>query len=1095
MDEARKTSDSSLCKERSQETAAIRKAMHDAIEKGDLGEVEKYLNENKDLRQWLNPGTDTSALGNALEKKLLKICALLTSRNCRVNEKKKQDEGKYFTLLNIFEKREYLYQLGLLLHKCDVAQQLVSKSSSKTSSDGFEVKVKELYEKLTKIPMVDTILRVVATTPWLEIIFDFQSENLDCILGSDYETTLGLTMLREEKIYLAAKREDNELLGTMAHEFCHAALDMVYENGGKPYRKDDTVRRDRYLRILSEIEANKNKLHTRIAEAFFNETHKEEELVVRVPHMLAMCFPKPDTCEATVAPQQELLQKQVPELFQFFKDDIIRDMKEFISKNRPEKDREHIKKHNDQLGKAKATEDLKIEFKTKFDLQDRPLLVLRAPNLALLEVMINDAVRLKGESYLFLEEKMWDDDRKKVLRENKCSYVVLSADTKHDPDPRRKRSREAMLELLKSLIEIRETKVIILTENSEQHEKFVKDINEYCEIEAQVVDVPNCGLANVTDKCKGDVLKSSSIQFQEAGKLSVDEVMRSSGERRHASAEEQTGNAFWDLLDDNTFVKLCREKEIKVGPKLQTLNEKIAGYYIERTCKRATQVDLSAALHTLTNEAFAIMSSCGEDIDGSVPYGCHGRHHSQVERFERCVLLDNTEDYNSLTQRACYKGKTVHLLRYNSRSSEFHWVRSHGPLGPLLEAISGAREVDSKALLDTLPDKVVVICGDPGIGKSVMSLRMAKDIKDLDKMTWVLHVDLQKFEIEPGECNAMGVIMLAQLCGLKEDTFEFNLLQRSISTAWPFKVFVIFDAYDEVDAQACERLQELVITLQKTMISKIFLFSQNCSKFEMQNKLHTMAFEIVGLKDEEQVQFLKKFWKRNDCKISDQKLDSFAGALLGGFASQGKNKITNNPLLIEMIAEIYEERLPQIQQGNPIDLKLELGEQCSMLDIYEKMVKRKYTIYREKLTGGTVLNKSITRVQDENKYARSTFYENHGLLGLKAVFKKESLTTLLTGKELRKLEPNGKLMKRVIDGGLKHGLVVGHSNEIPVFLHNTFAEFLAAHFLDREITDGNIAESEVTKFLASIGGNSDYDGVLRFFDALRAKPHALHAIS
>ncbi|XP_064455423.1 uncharacterized protein LOC135366588 isoform X1 [Ornithodoros turicata] len=1089
MDEAGGPSDSSANMERSHETATIRKAMHDAINRSDFGEVEKCLKENRDLRQWLDPITETSALCNALCYRQLKIAALLATHNCRFNERKIMDETDIIGRLKPMEECEYRYQLRLLVHKCDPAQQLVSKSPSQMSSDLFEVKVKELYEKLSKIPMVDTILRVVATTPWLEIIFDFQSEKLGCMLGSDYKTTLGLTMPRKEKIYLGAKREDDELLGTMAHEFCHAALDMVYRNGGKPYRKDDAGRRDHYKRILKEICSERNKLHDIIAGAFNSKSLIKQELVVRVPHMLAMRFPNHDTREAHMASGEELLRKQVPELFEFFKDDVIRDMEEFISKNRPEKDREQIKEQNVRLGKAKTTEDLRIEFKTKFELQDCPLLVLRAPNLTFLEVMINDAVRMKGESYVFFEEVMWDSDLQEALLKNKCSYVVLSADTKHDPE---ERSRKAMLGLLKSLIEIRETKVIILTGNSEQDEKFVKAISEYFQNTPRVVDVCNCDLANVTDKCKAEALKSSSIKFQEVFKLSVDEVMRSGGERRHVSAAEQTVNTFSDLLDDNTFLMLCRDKEIKVGPKLQTLNEKIAGYYIERTCERVTQVDLSAALRSLPNEAFAIVDSCGEAIDAFLLPGCRACNYSQVERFERCVLLDDGNGYDALAQSAIYRAKTVHLLRYDSRSSRFHWVRSNGPLGLLLEAVAGECEIrDMKELLRYVTDKVVVICGDPGMGKSVMSLRMAQDIKFQEEMRWVLHVDMQKINIECVDRNDMGVVMLAKLCGLMEDTFQFNLLERSISTAWPFKVFVIFDAFDEVIAQVREFLLELVVSLQKTMISKIFLFGRNCSKFEMQNKLHTMAFEIVGLKDKEQVQFLKMFWKRNDCKISDEKLDSFARRSLGRFSSQGKNKITNNPLLIQMIAEIDEAQLEQFEQGTPEENPVH-REKSSILEIYEKFLENKLTIYMKKQSGGTVLNKSHIAVQYENDKTRSALYEEHGLLALKVFFSKELLTMLLSKKELRELETGGRLMKLVVDGHLKHGLVDGHNNGIPVFVHKTFAEFFAADFLANEVRQEDNAEGDVTKFVANMYRNSDYDGVLNFFDALGAKSHALH---
>ncbi|XP_064464724.1 uncharacterized protein LOC135376054 [Ornithodoros turicata] len=1089
MDEAGKSSGSSVSMERSHETAPMRKAMHDAIDRGNFGDVEKCLNENKDLRQWLDPETEKSALRNALKKKELKISALLVSRSCRFNEANKNKEGKLFMKLTPLEKSEYHYQLRLLVHTCDPIQRLLCKSSSKTS-DMFETKVKELYEKLYEIPMVDTILRVVATSLWLEVTFDFHSNRLVCMLGNDYRATLGVTMLREEQIYLAAKMNDDELLGTMAHEFCHAALGMVYENNGKPFEQNDGARRNHYQRILNEIEPGICKMHDVIAQAFHNTSVKEEELVVRVPHLLAlMRFRMHGTHEAHMPSGEALLQEQVPKLFGFFRDIILPDMEEFISKNRPEKDRQQIREQNQRLGKADKIRSLGIEFKTKLDLQDYPLLVLTAPNLSFLEIMIYDAVTLKRQSYVFLELKNWDGVLEEALLKNKCSYVIISSGRKHYRQGKR---RNANTKLLKDLATIRGTKVIVLTENAE-HDNFVEEINDRLGNRAHVLAVSNCTLSDVTDKCKADSLKLSYVRLQDDSELSICELMASRGERGHVNLEELTGDRFSDVLDENTFLKLCREKTVDVGPKLKTLDKHIASYYVERTCERVTQVDLSLALRTLTNEAFAIVGSCGKILDALVPPGCHASRHSQVKRFERCVLLDNADDYDTLSQFACYEEKTVHLLQYDSQSSEFHWVRSNGPLGPLREAVSGTCKVhDMEALIRDVPGKVMVICGDPGMGKSVMSLRMAQHIKTMDKMAWVLHVDLQKIDIQSVDCSTVGDMVLAKFCGLKQDTFEFNLLKRSISSGWPFKVVVIFDAFDEVVAQVRKFLMELVVALRKTMISKIFLFGRNCFKPELQNKFNTIAFEIVGFRDEEQVQYLKRFWKRNGRKIDDEKLDSCARRSLGRFSSQWNDKLTKNPLLVHMIAEIDEARVEHLEQGNPEDEKPVHAEKYSTLNIYEEFVETKLTIYQKKQTGGTDSNKSLIAVQDEKVKTRSSLYEDHGLLALKVVFNQELLAMLLSKKELRNIEPGGTLMKRVVDGYLKHGLIDGHNKGIPVFVHRTFAEFFAACFLANEVTEEADAAGRVTKIVASMYRNIDYDGILNFFDALGAKSHALH---
>ncbi|XP_064457231.1 ankyrin-1-like [Ornithodoros turicata] len=147
---------------------------------------------------------------------------------------------------------------------------------------------------------------------------------------------------------------------------------------------------------------------------------------------------------------------------------------------------------------------------------------------------------------------------------------------------------------------------------------------------------------------------------------------------------------------------------------------------------------------------------------------------------------------------------------------------------------------------------------------------------------------------------------------------------------------------------------------------------------------------------------------------------------------------------------------------------------------------------RRRRFGKRCVTPSTKATSDEKVNTRLSLYEDHRLLALKVVFSQELLTMLLSKKELREIETGGRLMKLVVDGHLKHGLVDGHNKGIPVFVNKTFAEFFAAHFLANEVREEDNAEGDVTKFVASMYGNSDYDGVLNFFDALGAKCHALH---
>ncbi|XP_064454600.1 uncharacterized protein LOC135365827 isoform X2 [Ornithodoros turicata] len=86
--QGRESPQSSTNMEKSPETEAVRKEMHDAIADGDIAKVQRYLNVYKALKLWLDPETEKSAICKAAEVGQPKIRALLVHHNCRTNKEK-----------------------------------------------------------------------------------------------------------------------------------------------------------------------------------------------------------------------------------------------------------------------------------------------------------------------------------------------------------------------------------------------------------------------------------------------------------------------------------------------------------------------------------------------------------------------------------------------------------------------------------------------------------------------------------------------------------------------------------------------------------------------------------------------------------------------------------------------------------------------------------------------------------------------------------------------------------------------------------------------------------------------------------------------
>jgi hypothetical protein len=73
----------------------------------------------------------------------------------------------------------------------------------------------------------------------------------------------------------------------LAHEQCHCAVNMTFDNEAKPYAVDDEVNEEKFQEVIRECERLKQ--HEPIVQWIF-EYEKDRwpvELIVRVPHMLA----------------------------------------------------------------------------------------------------------------------------------------------------------------------------------------------------------------------------------------------------------------------------------------------------------------------------------------------------------------------------------------------------------------------------------------------------------------------------------------------------------------------------------------------------------------------------------------------------------------------------------------------------------------------------------------------------------------------------------------------------------------------------------------------------------------------------------------
>ncbi|XP_064464995.1 uncharacterized protein LOC135376422 [Ornithodoros turicata] len=1055
--------------EKSPRWELIRREMHQAIDERNDLQVRRCLETAPHLKKWLHPDSNESAMHRAVKNNAFYIYGLLLSHACMFGSKR---EKRCFDDLNPLQRSELQRQRFFVTkYEGSYVEYLKNRTDCQTKHVDFETSVDLMYDALDNIELIRPILQVAATAHNLRIRLDLDRDDVQPMVGCSGTSVLGITDYDKEEIFVAAKMEEStdatleessEALGTLAHELCHIALHLVYRNTGKPYCSPDLDRKQCYENVLERIE-RKGNLDEKIRLAFDYAT--EQELIVRVPHILAQ--------HGSPGEGHAILEGQAPELLKFYKELVLPDMNKYIKNACPgsAKDAENIKNQNTKLQKADKVDKLGVNFdkpKRHQDFKDVPLLILTGPELSLLEILTNDAVKSTGKPYLFFEASQWDFELQCVLIENKCSFVILTCDDR--------RETSKALSLLSQVCDVTGTRVLLIVSDVDR-DFYVTEAQRdaFFEKKHHVADVPEASFSNISRVCIDQVRKGTCIQFQGRDNRVPLEAIIDLG-------------TFADLLSTATFLKLCESKLIEIGSSVPKLERYASAYYMDRRLERKVEVDVARISLDSEDEAFAFYECSRATVSTFVARGVKVYDMKDLNGFEKFVILENRDAYELLTNRMHFRAKTVHLLKYDRLRNSFVWICSNGSLSHLPWV--GAESYREDYLVES-QEKVVVIRGEPGIGKSALACHILRAIEKEKENSWVFYIDLaQNILCVESKSNVEDVQQLALLFGVRAQGLELAFFQHSLHHGRPFEVVVIFDGFDEIDEDDRQYILQLVQHLRSMRIAKIFLLSRNVFRTSIEDSVRTVSLELLPFSLKELPEFLKRFWKENGANnIDDERLDTIATQTINKYgAMMGKSmKPLDNPLLIRMVGELETDHL---LGREPIGGMQSSEENRTKFDIYKKFVDYKQDIQvKEKmnLDPGASTRDLVHRLKQAKKESQRKL----SLLAAGAIFRTKWQDKIVTPDEQEDMEPDGELMKEAAESLLGDGLLDGVRNGVPVFTHTTFAEFFAAQFLFNKVKRAKSLALRATVLEMYLA--TELQGVMFFLDSFAASSSPSHA--
>jgi ankyrin repeat protein len=428
-----------------------------------------------------------------------------------------------------------------------------------------------------------------------------------------------------------------------------------------------------------------------------------------------------------------------------------------------------------------------------------------------------------------------------------------------------------------------------------------------------------------------------------------------------------------------------------------------------------------------------------------------------LEKKANDIIFVHTEEEFNEKCRKNPEMKDIHyLIQNNNNRNHLLWKKSNGPISPLNIFIIKNEEceekIDEEEIFHKNNDKVLIISAEPGMGKSLI----------LDNFT--LNSSAENFfvKIILNTCSKTlsdlknQKIKLQNIKDLIDFVMKFLLrktneqeIGRLKHLAQKEKLILMFDGLDEVNdykEQVIQLIDALSRDDEKYKINKILITTRNHLKQQLEDHFKTFAFNLNNFSEDDQKNFLFKYWRNLNNNLDEGQLKAAAKKLIRQVKSSLTEKISELigiPLQTKMLADIYFE---QINENEKTYSKVKI---TNIADLYNEFVESKIRIQLEEKCKRDMTREKSQKLEREKKM----FYSDHVKLSSSILFeiKKENKLNLELGEEEI----------------LEYGIVVEFTpnNKTPRFLHQSFAEFFLAKSCFIKIDQNKDNDKELEQIL------------------------------
>ena len=434
--------------------------------------------------------------------------------------------------------------------------------------------------------------------------------------------------------------------------------------------------------------------------------------------------------------------------------------------------------------------------------------------------------------------------------------------------------------------------------------------------------------------------------------------------------------------------KLIKNKtDLEISPKEESSLEDFTNYYIQRQLKRYIQIDRKI-LENNNNNDFVIVLS-------------------EEEFQEKCQQKLE---------------KSIHYLKNENETGNLFWQKSKGSISIINEYFlkneACCMSIGEAEILDQ-KESLLIISAEPGMGKSTLLEKLVRDSNPdnflikiiLNNFTKILK-QIKENKIKFEEKNSLEFIF-ENLMERKLSEFEILILKN---LSHQNKLYLMFDGIDEVSDYK-EQVKFLIKSIRDScQLKKVFLTTRNNLREELENYFELISFNLNDFGINDQKSFFIKYWQSLNKNLDMSMLTRLAEELILKLESS-LTQLISIPLQTKMIADIFYEKLNMVEEFAILKLS-------NIADLYHEFIETKFNIQFEQK-----YKYEIARDQDDYEARKKQFYVDHIKYSSQLLF--------------GNVEPqcqNELDEKRIV----KFGFIIYFKNKLPIFLHQSYAEYFVA---------------------------------------------------